>query len=55
MSVHFSSKDQTWTTPQDFFEKLDDEFGFTLDPCCMKETAKCAKFFTPTEDGRARS
>lgn len=47
----FSSKDQTWETPKDFFKKLDDEFHFTLDPCCSKETAKCGKFYTEKENG----
>jgi hypothetical protein len=27
----FSSKDMTWATPQDFFDKLNEEFHFTLD------------------------
>lgn len=27
-----SSKNMNWCTPQDFFEKLNDEFGFVLDP-----------------------
>ena len=53
-SVHFSSQRHDWTTPQDFFDKLDAEFGFTLDPCCLHETAKCAKHFTPEEDGLAQ-
>lgn len=26
--VMFSSKTDLWETPQDFFEKLDQEFGF---------------------------
>ncbi|MGL5188491.1 MAG: DNA N-6-adenine-methyltransferase [Cetobacterium sp.] len=47
----FSSDDMTWTTPQDFFNKINEEFNFTLDPCCFKETAKCNKFFTPVENG----
>lgn len=29
----FSSKNDEWRTPTAFFEKLDDEFFFTLDPC----------------------
>lgn len=29
-----------WETPKDFYEKLDDEFHFTLDPCCTHENAK---------------
>lgn len=47
----FSSKDQTWETPIELFNKLDKEFNFTLDPCCMEETAKCKKYYTPTENG----
>jgi site-specific DNA-methyltransferase (adenine-specific) len=40
-----------WATPDYIFSPLDIEFGFTLDPCCTIETAKCAKFYTPSEDG----
>ena len=47
----FSSKDQTWETPIELFNKLDKEFNFTLDPCCTEETAKCKKYYTPTENG----
>lgn len=44
MSVHFSSKTDLWATPQDFFDKLDREFGFTLDVCATDENAKCADY-----------
>jgi phage N-6-adenine-methyltransferase len=44
-----------WETPDHIFKKLNDEFGFTLDPCCENHTAKCEKFFTPLEDGLTRS
>lgn len=47
----FSSKDQTWETPQNLFDKLDKEFNFTLDVCATDETAKCNNYFTPKEDG----
>lgn len=47
----FSSKRQDWATPQDFFNILNKEFNFTLDPCCTKKTAKCKKFYTPKENG----
>ena len=40
-----------WTTPKDFFNKLNEEFHFTLDPCCTIENALCEKFYTPEEDG----
>lgn len=47
----FSSKSSEWATPQDFFDKLNDEFNFNLDPCATKENAKCGKFFTEEQDG----
>lgn len=34
-----------------FFEKLNDEFHFTLDPCSTHENAKCKKHFTKNENG----
>lgn len=46
-----TSKDHSWETPPDFFEKLNNEFNFTLDPCAEKSTAKCKKFYTKKEDG----
>jgi phage N-6-adenine-methyltransferase len=44
-----------WATPPHIFNTLNDEFHFTLDPCCTKETAKCAKFYTSEEDGLTKS
>lgn len=46
-----SSEDMTWETPQDFFDGLNKEFNFTLDPCATPETAKCKKFYTKEDDG----
>ena len=51
LSVHFSSKTDLWETPQHFFDALDAEFGSTLDVCALPENAKCARYFTPEEDG----
>ena len=47
----FSNKNNAWCTPRDFFNKLNKEFNFTLDPCCMSKSALCNKYFTPDEDG----
>lgn len=47
----FSSNDLTWETPQWLFDKLDEEFHFTLDVCALPETAKCKNYFTPEIDG----
>ena len=43
-----------WETPSELFKQLDKEFHFTLDPCCTHETAKCAKHYTPKENGLAQ-
>ena len=53
--VMFSSKNDEWTTPKGFYDKLDSEFGFTLDPCCTAETAKCETYFTEEDDGLSQS
>jgi len=49
--VMFSIKKQDWATPQDFFDKLDAEFHFTLDPCADDQNHKCEKYFTEEQDG----
>lgn len=51
----FSSKDHDWETPPEIFNKLNEEFHFTLDPCCVPETAKCNKFYTPGDNGLTKS
>lgn len=33
MNVHFSSATDHWSTPKDVYEKLNEEFKFTDDPC----------------------
>lgn len=53
--VLHSSKDMTWETPQEFFDELNEEFNFTLDPCATHETAKCEEYFTRFDDGLLRS
>ena len=47
----YSSRTEEWPTPQSFFDQLDAEFHFTLDPCATAENAKCAKFFTKQQNG----
>ena len=54
-SVMFSSKDEKWATPQDFFDKLNEEFHFTLDAAASPENAKCRKYFTEQDDGLTKS
>ena len=47
----FSSKTNDWSTPQDFYDELNNEFGFTLDPCADEYNHKCNKYFTEGDDG----
>jgi site-specific DNA-methyltransferase (adenine-specific) len=47
----FSSKDDKWSTPQDFYDELNAEFGFTLDPCADEFNHKCNKYYTEEDDG----
>ncbi len=54
MGVHYSSETPEWSTPQDLYDQLDAEFGFTLDVCATAKNAKCDKFYTEADDGLAR-
>jgi phage N-6-adenine-methyltransferase len=54
MEVHFSSNTPEWATPQEFFDALNEEFGFTLDPCSTDENHKCSKYFTAATNGLAQ-
>jgi phage N-6-adenine-methyltransferase len=47
----FSSNTDLWATPQDFFDKLNEEFIFDLDVCANKENHKCIRYFTQETDG----
>jgi len=47
----FTSTTDEWSTPQDFFDRLDKEFHFELDVCANHENHKCAKYFTKADDG----
>lgn len=49
--VMFSSATDLWATPQSFFDELNKEFQFTLDPCATAENAKCCTFYTKEDDG----
>ena len=47
----FTSKTDLWSTPQGFYENLNNEFAFDLDVCAFPENAKCERYFTPNENG----
>lgn len=50
-NVHFSSATDQWATPQDVFDALNREFRFETDVCASANNAKCATFFTKSDDG----
>ena len=55
LEVMFSSKSDMWATPQSFYDELNKEFGFTLDPCATDENHKCEKYYTEEQDGLKQS
>lgn len=52
--VLVSTGKDDWETPKKFFEELDKEFHFTLDPCSSDKNAKCKKHYTIEEDGLSK-
>lgn len=40
-----------WETPQDLFDRLNEEYNFECDVCAIPENAKCKKYYTPEVDG----
>ena len=42
-----------WSTPQDLFDTLNEEFNFSLDVCATDENAKCPWYIT--EDALSKS
>jgi phage N-6-adenine-methyltransferase len=47
----FDSAKQDWTTPDEVFQPLHDEFGFTLDAAASKENARAPVYFDQVLDG----
>ena len=46
-----SSLTDEWETPHEFFDRLNEEFHFTLDVCATDQNAKCGKYYTKMQDG----
>lgn len=51
----FSSKNQVWETRQEYFDKWNKRFGFSLDVCSSPGSQKCDKYFSPEDDGLSQS
>jgi site-specific DNA-methyltransferase (adenine-specific) len=54
-ALHTRRASEEWPTPRDFFDKLHDEFHFTLDVCATPDNAKCGKYYTREDDGLGQS
>lgn len=54
-NAFFTSQRDDWETPQVLFDKLNDLYHFTLDPCSTNTNAKCRKHYTIKDDGLAQS
>lgn len=50
----FTSSTDDWATPQDLFDRLNAQHGFTLDVCANAANAKCSRYFTVEQDGLAQ-
>lgn len=51
----FSSSTDEWATPSAFFQSLDAEFHFDLDPCANAGNAKCRDYYTIEDDGLTKN
>lgn len=51
----FSRQSDEWSTPKDFYNKIDAEFHFTLDPCATEENHKTETYFTIKDNGLSKS
>ncbi len=40
-----------WETPDYFFNLINEEFKFTLDPCATKQNTKCKNFYSQEDNG----
>jgi len=55
LEAMFSSKTDAWSTPREFFNKLNWRFGpFSLDPCASIDNTTCANFYTLQENGLSK-
>ena len=53
--VLLSTGNNSWGTPQKFFDRLNQVFRFTLDPCADENNHKCDKFYTVQDDGLSQN
>jgi phage N-6-adenine-methyltransferase len=49
----FSHGNDEWSTPQYFFDRINERYQLELDVCATRENAKCELFYDPDQDGLA--
>ena len=49
-NLMFSSGNDKWATPQDYFDKINKKYNFTLDPCAAEDSFKCERYFAEKDD-----
>ena len=54
-SVMFASNSDEWATPQAFYDEINREFGFNLDPCATDANHKCSEYYTKEQNGLEKS
>lgn len=53
--VLFSSNSDEWSTPEEIYNELDQEFNFNLDPCSTAENHKTEDYYTIADNGLSKS
>lgn len=51
----FSSSSDEYSTPQDLFDELNEEFRFTIDVCANENNRKCDRYYSKEHDGLLES
>lgn len=54
-NLMFSSVTDEWYTPIEFYNTLNKEFNFNLDPCATDINHKCERYFTKEDNGLLQS
>lgn len=54
-SIHFSTGNVEWSTPDELFGELSGIFHFDLDACASPANAKCPRYFTKEQDALRQS
>ena len=51
----FTSNRGDWETPDWLFDRLNEEFSFSLDPSASDANHRCEKYYTAADDGLSQN